>query len=274
MKYMLSAPIKYDASHRGYCYTKKMYRLPAGFSGADDILALGMAKSILSLYQDTPLYKAANQLLESITAPIASDGNRDWLENRILVPKIASAKIDQTIWETIIAGLKENKRITFDYLGVWDEEYYQRRVRPYQLLFDSGVWYLYGHSDDRNDLRIYSLSRMRNIAITKDVFTLPKNFSYNDWTGDSYFGVFIGHKKERFSIECYYDAAVYAAERQWAADQKITKIDEGILFEFSSTQYGKVLSWVLSCGSNAIPRQPQELVDDWKAEIKRMRDLI
>jgi hypothetical protein len=111
---------------------------------------------------------------------------------------------------------------------------------------------------------------MKNIVLTKEVFSLPKNFAYDNWTGDSYFGVFIGQEKHHFSIECYNETALYAAERQWAADQKISNIEEGILFEFSSTQYGKVLSWVLSRGSNAIPREPQILVDNWKDEIKRM----
>jgi predicted DNA-binding transcriptional regulator YafY len=273
MKDQLFAPIEYDAFNRGYCYTKKLYRLPAGFSGAEDLLALGMAKSILSLYRETPLYKAASQLLESITAPIVSDGNRDWLENRILVPRIATAKIQKEIWETIVGGLKENRLIGFDYIGAWDKVPQPRRVRPYQLLFDAGVWYLYGYAEERKGVRIFSLSRMKNIALLKDVFQLPKNFSYNDWAGDSYFGVFIGQEKYRFSIECYASSAVYAAERQWAADQKISSIEDGIVLEFSSTQYNRVLSWVLSCGSDAIPIKPERLVSDWKAEVARMSKL-
>ena len=73
MKWQLDAPIEYDALNRGYYYTKKFYRLPAGFTGEENMLALGMAKSILSMYRNTPLYEASNNLLESIIAPLASD---------------------------------------------------------------------------------------------------------------------------------------------------------------------------------------------------------
>jgi predicted DNA-binding transcriptional regulator YafY len=130
MRDQLGAPIEYDAFNRGYYFTKKTFRLPASFTGAEDLLALCMARSIFSLYRETPLYEASRQLLESITTPIATDGNNDWLENRIAVPPIASAKVKSDIWEVIVAGLKGNRVITFDYKGTWDEEYKERKVNP------------------------------------------------------------------------------------------------------------------------------------------------
>jgi predicted DNA-binding transcriptional regulator YafY len=269
----LSAPIEYDALNRGYYYTKKTFRLPAGFTSADDLLALGMARSIFSLYRETPLYEAASQLLETITTPIVSDGNRAWLDNRIVVPKIASAKINPDIWKIVVSGLKENRVIVFDYRGTWDEEYQKRRVRPYQLLFDNGVWYLYGFSEERKATRIFSLSRIKNAALDKDRFSLPNNYSYADFSGDSYFGVFIGQEKKSYTIDCYEEAVVFVSERQWAADQKIAKIKDGIKIEFSSTQYDKVLRWVLSCGCCVVPKKPKKLVDDWKWHIREMGKL-
>ncbi|MCL2007191.1 MAG: WYL domain-containing protein [Treponema sp.] len=280
------APIKYSALHRGYYYTEKTYRIPAGFTGAENMLALGMAKSILSLYHETPLYNASISLLESITAPLAASGNRDWLENRIVVPKTAAAKVQNEIWEAIIAGLKENRVITFDYRGRWDEDHKSRRVRPYQLLFDSGAWFLYGFSEERKSVRVFSLSRMKNALLTKDRFSLPPNYSYTNLTGGSYFGVFIGMEEYHFAIDCFGEAELYATERQWAEDQKIRKIKRkntsgngapetgvsgnGVCLEFKSTQYDKVLEWVLSRGQYAIPRKPKRLVDDWIREIKEM----
>jgi predicted DNA-binding transcriptional regulator YafY len=269
----LNAPIEYDHLKRGYYYTKETFRLPAGFSTAEDMLALGMAKSILALYKETPLYEASVNLLESIVAPLASDGNREWLDNRIVVPKIASAKVETNIWEVVIAGLKRNYMITFDYIGTWDDDYQHRKIRPYQLLFDSGVWYLYGFSEERKAVRVFSLARMKNAVLTKDSFSLPKNFDYNELTGNSYFGVFAAHKKFQFEIACYEDAIIYATERQWADDQKITEIEDGVAIKFSSTQYDKVLQWVLSCGCKAVPQKPKSLVDDWKWHIQEMKKL-
>jgi len=273
MRDQMSAPIEYDPLKRGYYYSQKTYRLPTVFASAGNLLALGMAKSILSLYKETPLYEASIQLLESIMAPMTSDGNRDWLEKRIMVPPIASAKVDGAVWEIIIKGLKENRAVTFYYRGTWDNEDQFRKVHPYQLLFDSGVWYLYGFSEERKAMRLFSLSRIKNARLTNDGFALPKKFSYADFSGDSYFGVFVGEEKRHFVIECYEDAVIYASERQWAADQKITEIDDGIKIEFTSTQYHKVLKWVLSCGCNAVPVKPLKLVNDWKSHVHEMKKL-
>jgi predicted DNA-binding transcriptional regulator YafY len=271
MKDQLDAPIKYDALQRGYFYEKKTYRLPAGFTSAEDLMALGMAKNILSMYKGTPLYEASVNLLEGIIASSASDGNRDWLDNRVVVPKIASAKVEPDIWNIIVAGLKENRIITFDYRRTWDEDYQNRKVRPFQLLFDSGIWYLYGFSEERKAIRTFSLSRMKNTVLTKEKFELPKNFDYSESTGNSYFGVFSGHEKQQFAIDCYEDAAIYAKERQWADDQKIIENDSGVSIKFSSTQYYKVLQWVLSCGCIAVPQKPKQLIDDWKWHVLEMQ---
>jgi len=44
MKDRLNAPIEYNALHRGFYYSEPNYRIPAGYSSADDLLALGIAK--------------------------------------------------------------------------------------------------------------------------------------------------------------------------------------------------------------------------------------
>ena len=90
MRDQLYAPVEYNALERGYFYTEKTFRLPASFTSAEDFLALGMAKSIFSLYRGTPLYEASSRLLESISTPIASGGDTDWLENRIEFLSICS----------------------------------------------------------------------------------------------------------------------------------------------------------------------------------------
>jgi len=274
LREQLSAPIEYDPFNKGYYYSKKTFRLPAGFTSADDLLALGMARSIFSLYRETPIYEASRQLLENITTPIASDGNLDWLDNRIMVPRIASSKINPDIWKVVVSGLKENRVIVFDYKGTWDEEYQSRRISPYQLLFDNGVWYLYGFSEERKATRIFSLSRIKNAVLSKDCFNLPNNYRYADFSGDSYFGVFIGQEKKSYAIDFYEEAVVFVSDRQWAADQKITETEDGIKIEFTSTQYDKVLKWVLSCGCYAVPKKPKKLVDDWKWHVQEMIKLV
>jgi predicted DNA-binding transcriptional regulator YafY len=273
MKKVLNAPIKYDAIKRGFYYSKPKYRIPMGFSGEDELLALGMAKSILAMYKDTPIYNAANNLLNSIIAPIAAVSNSDWYENRIVVPVLPSSPVLPDVWNAIITSLKENRILTFEYKGEKDEACKKRRVWPYQLLFDNGLWYLYGYAEERNGPRVFSLNRMKNIVLAASTFSLPKNFDYRALFGGSHFGVFAGLKKYHFKIAFYGSSAEWVKERKWADDQKITKTKDGVIIAFTSTQFEKVVEWMLSRGSTARPLSPESLVDTWQRNIEEMQKL-
>jgi predicted DNA-binding transcriptional regulator YafY len=275
MRYSLNAPIEYDALRRGYYYTVKTFRLPARFAAAEDMLALGMAKSLLRLYQDTPLYDSAKRLLDEITAPLTQNdtGHVDkspWYEKRVIVPPVASAPVRPELWRIIIDGIRENHVITFDYKGMDDSDYKTRLVRPYQLLFQDGMWYLYGYSEEREAVRTFSLSRMENAAITNEAFKLPPDYDFFSNHDGSYFGVYLG-KEYHFKIWFSNDTARYIEERQWASGQSIEKTEKGIIITFTSAQFKKVLWWVLSYGSGAIPLEPPELVEEWKRNIDEMQ---
>ena len=273
MKEVLKAPIKYDAKERGFYYSKPKYRIPMGFSGADELLALGMAKSILAMYKDTPIYNAAYNLLNSIIAPLAAESNSDWYENRIVVPLLPSSPVLPDVWNAIITALRENRILTFEYKGEKDNNYRGRRVWPYQLLFDNGLWYLYGYAEERNGPRVFSLGRMKNVALAKSTFSLPKNFDYRAIFGGSHFGVFAGLKKYQFKIAFCGNSVDWVKERKWADDQKITETESGVIITFTSTQFDKVVEWMFSRGSTARPLEPELLVTTWQKNIEETQKL-
>jgi predicted DNA-binding transcriptional regulator YafY len=279
MRDMLNAPIEYDAKHRGWCFSEKGFRLPARYAAANDMLALGMAKSLLELYKNTPLYESAKRLLEEITAPLSHDDpdkteKTSWFENRIIVPSVASAPVKSEIWEIITTGLRDNRVITFDYKGIRDTGEITRLVRPYQLLFDTGIWYLYGYSEEREATRLFSLQRMKNVAVTNETFKLPLDYDYTIKNSNSHFGIFEGEKQD-YRILFSNDVLPEIEERQWAEDQKIENTGDDCFFlDFSSTQFEKVLSWVLSFGYSAAPVKPERLVEDWEWHIKELYGYI
>jgi len=271
MRDMMNAPIEYDFKRKGYYYSEKTYRLPAAFVSAEEVLAMGMAKSLMSLYKDTPIYASIRQLMESITAPLTDDQNPNWYEDRILVPPVPSVLFPVEIWHTITEGLRKNKLLNFEYRSTWNSGYQKRRVRPYQLLFDNGAWYLYGYSEERRGTRMFSLSRIRNIDLDVKTFSFPAAAEYRARTDGSYFGTYSSGKKHRFRIAFFNDGAMRIKERRWTADQKIKEMPDGVVLSFSSAQYGKVLELVLSNGRDALPLEPAELVRDWRENLRDMQ---
>jgi predicted DNA-binding transcriptional regulator YafY len=181
--------------------------------------------------------------------------------------------VDPAVWDTVITGLKSNKIITFDYRSVLDEETYGRRIRPYQLLFDSGVWFLYGFAEERKAIRIFSLCRITNAAVTNESFKLPPDYDYCSLADGSNFGVFAGTVRHTFKIRFYDEASFWVKERNWARDQIFTDTDDSTIITFTSTQYDKVREWLLSQGCYAKPLEPKKLVKEWKWHIKEMRKL-
>jgi predicted DNA-binding transcriptional regulator YafY len=242
MRDSLGAPIEYDALRRGYYYSEKTFRLPGSFTTAENIQALGMAKTLLILYRDTPLYSATKNLLETITAPLVDQKNPNLYENRIVVPPEATSPVDPETWNTITTALRDDCVLTCLYRGAYDEDYKPRRVHPYQLLFDGGAWYLYAYAEERKAVRIFSLSRMKDTKCTSAKFTLPSDYDYCSRVDGSNFGVFAGQKKYHFSITFYDEAALWVRERQWATDQVFEEAENGVVITFTSTQYDKVLN--------------------------------
>lgn len=280
MRDMFGAPIEFDRFRKGFFYSEKTFRLCASYATADDLLALGMAKNIMELYKDTPIHDAAVNLLENISAPLQNEQNAEWFRNRIVIPKTASAPVAVEVWNGIVNGLRENRVILFKYFSAYSDipdnngkipgkKLTSRRVRPYQLLFDRSVWYLFAHDEDRKDMRIFALSRISDVTQANETFSIPRNFDYRSLEGTSYFGIYSGEKIHHFVLEISGDTR-WIMERIWAEDQKIEKSLNGIKLSFTSNQFEKVLEWILRQGSNAKPTGPKILVDRWKAAIREM----
>jgi predicted DNA-binding transcriptional regulator YafY len=123
-------------------------------------------------------------------------------------------------------------------------------------------------------MRMFSLARIRNIALLDRTFTLPQDWDYRGRTGGSFLGVYTDDTPRRFRIRFYHDAALRVQERRWAGDQRVTATEDGVLLEFSSAQYGKILELVLSQGRDALPLEPAELVEDWKGHVRAMGERV
>jgi len=282
MRDMLGAPIAYDFFKKGFYYTEKTFRLTAVYATADDLLALGMAKNLMELYKGTPVYDAALNLLESISAPLKDEEDTEWFRDRIVIPKIASASMNEETWKGIVEALRRNRVITFQYSGSQNQgeqdktpykKIFIRRVRPYQLLFDRSDWFLYAYDEDRKDMRIFTLPRITGLTLTNTKFTIPAKFDYRGLEGISYFAIFSGAKTYHFKIAISGDSR-WIKERLLADDQKIKETRNGIEISFTSNQFDRILEWVLSMTPRARPLAPKALVDRWTKAIREAAKIM
>jgi len=212
--------------------------------------------------------------MESVTAPLGNGENSNWYEERIIVPPVPAVQFSPEVWNIACEALQKNRVLRFEYRSTWTSGYTPRRVRPYQLLFDNGAWYLYAYSTEGRGMRMYSLPRIRNISLEDESFAFQASDDYRVRIDGSYFGAYSSEKKRRFRIAFFNDGAMRIKERLWAADQRIKETRDGVILSFSSSQYGKVLELVLANGRDALPLEPAELVKDWQDNILDMRKRV
>jgi len=73
------------------------------------------------------------------------------------------------LFPLIKAAIFEKRLAEFDYYNSYGEKRH-RRVEPIQLWFKSRSWYLRGFCLTKQDLRLYKLTRIKNLVVTEDHF--------------------------------------------------------------------------------------------------------
>lgn len=266
-----NAPLEYDRQKGGYYYFEKC-DLKLNSITAEDAFYLSAAKILLSSFEDSPMYKSISEVINFVTD--TQGIGKSALLKRIAVAPAPKFITKEETWSKVLEALQNNLIIEFDYKGRWNTEITHRRVRPYQILMDEGQCLLFGYSEERKAERLFVLNRMCNLAVTDGHFELPENFEFSSRCGGGKFGAFMGDGVHDFVIDFYGNACSYVKECVWADNQELVDYadEEKTRMTFSSTQWLKVLEWVLSQGANAIPVSPDWFVDEWKSAVGGMAE--
>ena len=91
-----------------------------------------------------------------------------------LSPWTTGRKSVQPYMEMIKTALEESRLIRFGYTGRHGNET-ARTAEPYQLVLKNSDWYIQSYCLEREDFRLFKLSRMSNLQITGDTFT-PRRY--------------------------------------------------------------------------------------------------
>ena len=174
------APIDTDFETNGYFYTDPGYRLPRFYTDENAAKAAKLIKTLMDMVKGNPLYKEAQEVFESL----ATENHDLSIENikinkkpendRIIFVGAPNKNIPAETWRLIDQALQKNLVITFDYQSLTDKKPSNRRVQPWQLIYDNGNWNLHGLDVVKKGRRRYSLNEMKNMKLTKEVFMLPK----------------------------------------------------------------------------------------------------
>ena len=175
------------------------------------------------------------------------------------------AKIDTAIYR--------RKRIEFEYFTMQSGEVAQRRVDPYQLVYQGGQFYLVGHSHERDGVRVFRLSRIRGkVAYATKAehdFQRPPDFDPREYANRIPWQ--LGDTKATAEIWVS-DRIAWHVERNFGPYGEMADAEDGNgrVFRTPYSIPRLVISWALGYGEHARIAGPPELA----AEARERLDAI
>ncbi len=166
-------------------------------------------------------------------------------------------------------AISKQRTIQFRYWSPGRDRETERRLNPYALRLDEGVWYVIGHDLDRDATRTFRVARIRSdirFATRRERdYRLPADFDVEahrvarPWQ----IGPIVGTAR----IEVQGDTAWWV--RRTLADAGT--VDEGV-FETPYATLGALVSWILRQNGRAIPLEPPELRDEVREALGLLRE--
>lgn len=161
-------------------------------------------------------------------------------------------------------ALRDRKRVRFTYHGIYRDETTEREVAPYGLFFQGGNWYLAGHDADRDDLRVFRISRLEDLEVNakkprKADYEVPPDFRVEEWTGREAWE--LGPEDEgavEARVLFRFPVSLWAARNRHGALEEERENGDAIR-SFHVRQVSPFLRWLLTFEGEAELLSPPEL---------------
>jgi len=275
MKYRLNLPIEFDRQHNGYHYTEAVSNFPTVQVTEGELLALLVAEKSLAQYKGTPFEQPLHAAFKKLTDGLSDTVALSWndLDRAISFRAIGVTVADLELFEQVSQSALRSQELEFDYRTLRSKRHEHRRVQPYHLACIENQWYLFAFDLDRQQMRTFVLSRMRNARNTGKRFRRPSGFSLTEHLRGS-FGVFKGNTPQEIRVRFDAWAAQLVRDRLWHPSQKLKELANGELeLSLQLTSLAEITRWILSWGEHAHAIAPKSLVDEVRRVLKQATEL-
>jgi len=248
------------------------HSIPIPFS-LPELMALYFSRGMMGVLKDTVFYDSLVSLFEKIktTLPdeyitylgqveksleVRSKPHKQYAQMRSVIEKVSEAAIHRNY-------------IEIDYYTMSRKTKTRRKVAPYKIWFFDGTFYLIGNCGLREDIRIFAMDRIQNLALVEETFEMPENFNVDEFMKSS-FGVFQG-EPVRVRIRFAADIADYIREKIWHDTQQIEPQNDGsVIFEAEVAGIAEIKFWILKWGAKAQVLEPESLREAVRKEAEEM----
>jgi proteasome accessory factor C len=256
----------YEAEN--YSLPPENFYLPAIEFTDEELGALRMSLSLLDgefAYAE-PLRLALQQLSWGKPSPLDAP---EELSVALAVTAGAGGRDLSQRLSKVETAIFRRKTIVFDYYTIGRDALEPRKVDPYHLLYKGGQFYLIGYSHERDDTRVFRVSRIRGkvgySSKAEHDFNRPEEFDPREYAvrTDWQMGDPIGRAQIWLS-----NRIDWLARRHFGHAGDVTEVDDGVMFETDYANARQMVSWVLGLGEHARVDGPPELVEEWRNRLE------
>ena len=257
------------SEQENYSLAPEAFHLPAiEFTDAERA-ALQTALTLLDgefAYAE-PLRLALQQITWGRPSPLGSDSRRTI--GLGITASAGGAELSARLAK-IDTAIYRRKRIEFEYYTMQSDATALRKVDPYHLLFEGGQFYLVGYSHERDDVRMFRLSRIRGkVAYATKAehdFQRPADFDPREYAGRIPWQ--LGDVVDTAEVWVSDEIAWYV-ERQFGAYGEL----RDAVFHTAYALPRLVISWALGLRQHARIEGPPALVEEARERIDKIVDL-
>ena len=163
--------------------------------------------------------------------------------------------------ETIKTAIRESRIISFTYYYEKGDSF--RRIEPYFIAFQWSAWYVFGFCLDRQDWRLFKLTRLWDLTPTGKTF-LPREIPPErlDLTA---------HITDHMTLVALFDPSEKYQLIDTYGPDCYTVTDDGLLrVEPRYTNAAFITQWLLGFGDKVRVLAPKEIAEEIRAIAKKM----
>ena len=252
---MAGIPIVSEQGQGGGISIMRGYRVDRTVLSSNDMQSILTGLKSLDSVSGTNRYK---QLMDKLSAEDTALNVNDhilidlsnWDKNAV------SGKIS-----LIQQAMENNEMIAFRYYSPSGET--ERVIEPYHLVFQWSAWYVWGFCNERNDYRMFKLTRMTALRCTGETCPLRE---VPEYTCDK-----LRHTKGDIEATVRFDASVkWRIIDEFGPD--FPKYDENgdLLMTFTWSDVPALYRYLLTFGDDAEIISPPEYRDGFKDMLKKI----
>ncbi len=256
-------------------YTADKFRLRDITFTSPELVSLAFLLELLKPYQNMAMGKSSQELIHKLIDN-TTNLNREFIKHfsgfvSINTNDYIPDDVNHAIEERLQTAIRNKNKVKITYHSFGQDEDTHRIIRPYELLINDGALNVVSYCELRNDLRDFRVSRIQDIALLEDTFTIPEEY-YLQRERNKFIHL-SGKENEEVVLEFYGMSAKYVKEYESELADEIHPITEGITFIRTTSITEELVRWILQFGSGVKVINPPALRDMIKEELSKGLEL-